>query len=124
MYDDKFNMDYLSIPVEKLDTGNRPKKVKPEAFIKMPRAWITRLQEAKRASSHRLAYFLQYHNWKRPGEPIVVSNVKVADWGLDRHEKRKAILELESLGLIETEQTGKQSPIVKLLVPRSAYRGT
>jgi len=79
---DKFDSDYLNIPVEKLDTGNRPKSTNSaEAFVKFPLAWRTPLRDARNIATIWLALFLQYETWKNHGGPVVVSNSALKDWG-------------------------------------------
>jgi hypothetical protein len=58
-----------NISVTKMDMnkalGRAPRT---ESFVKMPRKWINRLKDAKRASAHRLAYYIQFRSWKCPNE--------------------------------------------------------
>jgi hypothetical protein len=83
-------------------------------FIMLPDAWETALRKARHISTYRVAFFLIRQDWRAKGQPITVSNAALAAWGVSRRRKSEAILELEALGLIEIEQHGRHSPIVKL----------
>jgi DNA-binding FadR family transcriptional regulator len=73
-------------------------------------------RDAKHIASLRVAlYLLRYHS-KYPDQPIPLSNMALKEWGVSRDQKRRAIPELESLGLIQVEQRGKASALAKLLL--------
>jgi hypothetical protein len=117
MYQWKNDLSYMNIPVTKLDTRRPGAQVRgKEPFVKFPLAWRTRLEKAHHVATMWLALFILYKSWKHPGEPIVVSNIAVKDWGgLSREAKRIGLRELEALGLVSIEQVGRRSPLVKIL---------
>lgn len=51
--------------------------------------------------------------WGSPGEPLALSNMAVAKWGVSRGQKRPALDELERRGILTYTQTGKESPRVE-----------
>jgi hypothetical protein len=56
--------------------------------------------------------FLEYR-WRITRRRWVsVSNVELAKWGVGREAKRTALRRLEAAGLIQIEQSGRQSPRV------------
>lgn len=46
---------------------------------------------------------------------VVVTNVEVARWGLNRYAKRRALNALAGAELITIERSGKRSPLVTIL---------
>ena len=122
---DPFDLDGLAVPRELVEAQLKPAaKQKPAkrskraetGFVKLPLAWIRRLQLPKNRGTYPLAEFLHYQNWRRPGEPITVSNVALEGFGLSmsRWQKYRALEELGSLGLIYIDRVGQHSPIVQL----------
>jgi hypothetical protein len=92
--DDVFDkIESLAPPPELLAGNQRPAKRKrfTADFVKLPMVWVKRLEAAKLTTTYRLAIFLQYRNWRRPGEPITVSNVAVNEWGVERRSKYLAL---------------------------------
>jgi hypothetical protein len=81
----------------------------------IPREWELQLLEAKRVSTYRLAIELLYLHWYGKGKPVIVSS-KVANAAkLSVRSKWRALVELEQLGLIETDRRLRRSPRVILL---------
>ena len=52
--------------------------------------------------------------WKNPSEPLTLSNVAAAKWGVSRKQKRPALAELERRGILTHTQASKESPRVEL----------
>jgi DNA-binding transcriptional ArsR family regulator len=50
----------------------------------------------------------------RRSDTFIVSNVLLADWGVQPDAKRRALLKLERAGLITVQRQGKRSPQVTL----------
>jgi len=46
---------------------------------------------------------------------VIVTNVEVARWGLNRYAKRRALNALAGAELITIERSGKRSPLVTIL---------
>jgi hypothetical protein len=81
----------------------------------VPRAWELRLLEAKRVSTYRLAIELLYLHWYGNGKPVIVSSKVAKAAKLSVRSKWRALVELEQLGLIETDRRLRRSPRVILL---------
>jgi hypothetical protein len=79
--------------------------------------WVQQLQKASCTSTYRLALYLLFYHWKNGGSAITVSNVAVAEYGISRRQKWRALTELEHLGLIHLERRGSRSPMVTVLFP-------
>jgi hypothetical protein len=105
------------IPFAKLDTRRQgAKRRDKEGFVMFPLSWRKRLEGARHIATIWLALFILYKSTWSPDEPVIVSNVAIEGWGhLSRESKREGLKELEALGLVSVEQSGKQSPRVKIL---------
>jgi hypothetical protein len=55
---------------------------------------------------------LLYEAWKAKGKPFTLSNVKLAQYGVNRERKRQVLAEMLAAGLITVHQQGKQSTII------------
>jgi hypothetical protein len=91
-------------------------KQRHQQFVKFPRAWVDRLQRASYTSTYRVALHLLFHHWKSDGCPIRLSNVALAEAGVSRDQKWRALRELECLGLIRIERRRRRSPMITLLI--------
>ena len=48
------------------------------------------------------------------GNPITLSNVRLSDWGIRRRTKYRALIALESAGIIAVERRPRKNPLVTL----------
>jgi hypothetical protein len=87
----------------------KPKKWQRH-YVVFPWTWVERLQAAKRISTYRLALVLAYEHWRMGGRTIVLSNILSEREGLSRRSKWRALVELESLGLVKVQRRPRQSP--------------
>jgi len=95
----------------------RPRKAKWERkFIQFPWLWVERLETTNRGSTYRLALLLLYEYWRNGGRPIKLSNAKLANNGLTRKSKWRALLELERFGLVKVERRPRKSPLITLIM--------
>jgi hypothetical protein len=83
-------------------------------FTMFPDKWRIALREAKHIATYRLAIYLLRRDWETNGEPIKVTNIAMAEEGVDRRRKREALAELEALGLIKVQRRADRSPFVTL----------
>ena len=86
-------------------------------FIKVPKSWEEELRKARHVSTYRVALHLLYRHWKSREEPIPLSNVALAEVGVTRREKWRALGELEHLGLVEVVRRSRRVPMVTLRNP-------
>ena len=96
----------------------RAEKEDPE-FIKVPWAVCRRLIKARATGAAWVLachlYLLKFKAWGKD-QPLVVSNTGLQKYHLSAYKKRRALLELETLGLISIEQIPGKCPRVKLTV--------
>jgi hypothetical protein len=86
-----------------------------QGFAKMP-------NEAAVAGYHALGcaralvwHYLHYRVWAEGVPTVPMSNRTLADMGVDRYTKYRALRCLERAGLIRVEHRGHRSPLVTLL---------
>jgi hypothetical protein len=84
-------------------------------FTMFPDKWRIALREARHVATYRVAIYLLRRDWETNGEPIKVTNVAMAEEGVDRWRKKEALEELEALGLIRVQWRDRKSPITTLL---------
>jgi hypothetical protein len=86
-------------------------------FVKVPTAWATRLANVNHASTFKLALHLLHQHWRTGGKDIPLSNVMLATSGLvSRETKRRALKELEGLGLVTVTRCRRRAPRVRIAV--------
>ena len=83
-----------------------------QPYVQVPRLWLERLRTSQRISTYRLALYLLFEFWRNGGRPIRVANGVVAQHGLDRTSKVRALRELEQMALITVEWRDRKSPLV------------
>jgi hypothetical protein len=106
---DPFDLATLRVNSERVRQPARPKKWRRQ-FIRVPWQWVERLQETRRVSTYRLALLLLYEHWRTGGRPILLSNIGLADEGVGRRSKWRALAELEQVGLIELKRRRRHAP--------------
>jgi hypothetical protein len=95
----------------------KPKRTRRSQFVQVPLAWVERLQTARCIGSYRLALHLLFQHWRSGGKPVKLSNLALAELGVrDPKSKRRALSELEQLGLVGVERHPKKSPVVTVLL--------
>jgi hypothetical protein len=99
-----FDFDSLRVdPATLVHKARKPKKWRRQ-YVRVPWAWVERLQAARRVSTYRLALVLVYESWRSGGRPIVLSNMLSKAEGLSRRSKWNALAELEALGLVRVKR--------------------
>jgi hypothetical protein len=94
-------------------SASRPKK---KYFVRVPGSWVHRLQPVKRVVTYQLALFLLYEHWRSGGCPIRLTGTVAAKLGISRDGKKRALTELERLGLVMVERHPRKAPLVTPLV--------
>jgi hypothetical protein len=121
MIDEAFNLDDLLIPdVAAIDTGQLASKRKPrrkDQFVKVPLEWMYRLAGARYAATPALAHHLLFRSFQERRDTIKLANGLLALLGINRCQKRRALVELEAMGLVVVEHRERKSPNVTLLYP-------
>jgi hypothetical protein len=103
---------YALRPGEIIGRRIEPEKVRKrrEQFVRVPWTWIEQLAKARYIATYRLALHLLYRHWKSGGQPFTLSNGAVAEEGVTRRTKWRALCELEQLGLVTIERRKRKSP--------------
>ena len=90
------------------------KQRRRQQFIRVPWSWFERLRTG-RGCTYRVALYLLYQHWKNGGRPVRLSNVALAEAGVSRNSKWRALQELEEADLIRVEGQRRKSPVVTVL---------
>jgi hypothetical protein len=116
MADDGFSVENLRVKdLPPLDPAVAKPRRQTREFVRLTREQFDRLAKAKCFGTERVFLHLLFLTWRSPDKPVVLANAELAAKGVDRHAKRRALLELEALGLIRVEWRPKKSPIVTVL---------
>jgi hypothetical protein len=91
-----------------------PPKRNPQFLPALPMFVFRRLVRLPRRAWAVYLILTYYRRLKR-GRPVELSTCSLADLGLDRHTKARALHHLERAGLIHVERRGKRSPLVTIL---------
>jgi hypothetical protein len=122
MRNEEFNIDELQIEVEPhmVEVDQKVSKRRPPRkgeFVMVPIEWVYRLAGARCTATVTLALHLLHRAFKERNQTIKVANGMVALKGINRCQKRRALAELEAMGLVEVEHRERKSPNVTLLYP-------
>src|ERR1700722_3809171 len=82
-------------PVEKPVARKRQTR----EFIQITREHSDRLNKAKCKQTENVFRHIMFLSWRTPGKTIRLGNVALAQIGVTRQEKRRALLELKKLDL-------------------------
>jgi hypothetical protein len=96
-----------------------PKKIakRREHWAKYPMSYIEAMEDASGKTFIVILHLLYLH-WKGRGAPIKFANGMLKQGGVSRDTKWRALIYLESRGLITVERRPKRSPIVTVHVER------
>jgi hypothetical protein len=112
--DDPFDLANLRLPRDRVQTVTRTSRKiakRREHFVRLPFGWIERLAGASGQTWH-LAMHLLYSHWKGAGKPIKLANGMLQIDGISRATKWRALVKLESRGLIAIERRSGKSPLI------------
>ena len=114
--EDLFNIENLKVDAADVKTAEPAKSTNaPKGrFVRVPGEWAHRLCRAKYLSSYKVAVYLLHLHWKSRGKPIRLANAVLRSMGVGRDAKWRALLELETLGLVEVSRRDRKSPEVIL----------
>jgi hypothetical protein len=128
MDEDPFDLDELDIPLEMVAEAHakaaQAKAAKKAAdgrgtkngeFTKLPSSWRVRLQGAH-GRTYDLALHLLHLSFKARGRPFKLANGGLAEIGISRFAKRRALRELERRSLIEVQRNPHKNPTITLRV--------
>ena len=82
-------------------------------FIKFPTIWVEQLAKVEAsASAYRIAFHLLHEAWRSGSNRVKLANGVLAERGIGRFAKRRALEQLNRAGVIMIEQQPRKSPIV------------
>jgi DNA-binding MarR family transcriptional regulator len=118
-----FDAKALALKPEHLETGRlaktgiaaAKKEKRKREFAQITREQIERLAQVRSAATLKVFLFLLLIDWKDRGKPILVANGQLEQLGVSRYAKRRALSELERLGLIKVCKRLRKSP--KIVIP-------
>jgi hypothetical protein len=109
---DDFNEDSLCLSLDEVAQKRVPRKRRKKQTIpyaQFPIPWFAKSKEMPRQTL-RVAILLQHLHWEAHHGPFSLSNVVAKKYGISRHSKWDALVDLEQLGLITVERRKGKSP--------------
>jgi hypothetical protein len=106
------------IEVETLPPDVPPSKARrreANLFIKMPLKWAATATTAIGSRQCFVLIWLLHLAWKTKAMTFKLSNAPLASYGVSRETKRRALVKLETAGLIKVERLHGRATIVTLL---------
>jgi hypothetical protein len=88
------------------------RKKKAEPFVKVPLWWATAAAKATRTTKAPVWMRLLHLAWKGQQRTFCLPNGWLAEQGVSRFTKNRALKELEAAGLITIERRRRKSPRV------------
>lgn len=85
-------------------------------FIKVPLVWADRLGQARSAATFKVAHRLLLLHFRDRGRPVRLGSLALGPAGVSRPQKRRALIQLEKLGLVHVERQPRRSPIVTVIL--------
>jgi hypothetical protein len=105
--------DLNPVPAVRVRTPGRIRK-RQGHFVMVPWCWVEKLK-GKPWYVYHVAFFLLYLRWRRGDHgPIKLASGMLVLDGVSRNSKRRALKELEDLGLISVERRLRKSPIITI----------
>jgi hypothetical protein len=122
MMQDDFSIKELLIEVtapfaETERTISKRRARRRNQFVMVPLPWVDKLAGARCTATAKLALHLLYRAFKERRQTVKVANGLLASMGITRRQKWRALLELETMGLIKVTHYARKSPSITLLYP-------
>ena len=117
MNKEPFDLEALRASVDLV--GNQRKMTAPKARRERPEGQFIRVPfkaVAHFTPRNRVLLRLLYLAWFNRSQMIVLANKELAEWGVSRYQKYRALQELEEAGCIAVEHRQRRSPRVTLLI--------
>ena len=88
-------------------------KPAPHKFVKVPWLWVECLAKAGAgADAWPVSYFLLYEAWRTQSRVVKLTNAALAQLGVRRQGKSRALQQLRGAGLVAVEERRGRSPLV------------
>jgi hypothetical protein len=104
----------IAVETKNFDHLFKP-KMKKRDFVMTTRAQFERLCTTRRAATFKVFHQLQFLIFKSHTKSVRLGNVTLAKYNISRKQKRAALIELETLGLIRITRYRHRSPEVIIL---------
>jgi hypothetical protein len=124
MFNKNFDIEALKIkssdvpaPSEAGIQTVRPQRPRKGHFVMLPLEWMYRLDSAHCVATSKVAHHLLHQSFKDRRQTFRLASGVLALKGISRELKRRALEELEALGLVSVERRSRKSPVVTLLYP-------
>src|SRR5262245_6877146 len=100
--------------VKKNGTGTTSRQAdKNRKFVMLPWSWVEQLQGAS-GGTYAVAITLLWLHWRQKGGPVKLTNKAPGLAGTTRFAKKRALANLEQLGLISVERRPRKSPLIRV----------
>jgi hypothetical protein len=120
--EDPFDLERLRMPMPEREVPDSiaatKKRRRRRQFTMVPNSWVEDLRKARYIGTYRVAHYLLYRHWKNGGQPITLSNVVLAERGLTKWQKWRALAELERLGLVKVVRRPRRAPVITVLITK------
>ena len=88
-------------------------KPAPRRFVQVPWLWVECLAKVGAGrSAFLVAHFLLYEAWRTKARVVKLTNAALAELGVGRQGKARALQQLRKAGLIAVEDRRGKSPLV------------
>jgi hypothetical protein len=85
-------------------------------FALVPLAWAADVAKAANSPSAMVLVLLAYLAWKTKNPTFVLSNDRLKRYGVKRGVKHRVLARLEKAGIIKIVRSGRQAPLITLLI--------
>jgi hypothetical protein len=86
-----------------------------QSFVRVPLAASEVLAKTARDKTYPVYHHLLYESWRAGGRPVKLANGFLERVGIDRFAKKRALEQLERVGLVKVDWRDRKSPIVTVL---------
>jgi hypothetical protein len=94
------------------DGGAIRRNYNPRRFALVPLEWIERLSTVPRSPACLVALRLLYLDFKKDGAPLLLAPEIRQTWNMEERTIERALVKLETLGLISVGRQPPKSPII------------
>jgi hypothetical protein len=95
-----------------LPPGQQPRRKRKDTFVQVPLAQAAAIAKATKTTKAMVWLAVLYEVWANKGRPFVLSNQKLAGYGVSRYKKCRVLADMVRAELITLQQNGKGAPVV------------
>jgi hypothetical protein len=104
------------IEVVTLNPDPAPKRRRREGtFVQVPLQWASKALIALNSPKAMVLLYLLYKAWREKSNTVTLPNSALADYGVGRKIKYRALREMEVEGLIAVRRAPRKAPVVTLI---------